>query len=353
MADNTRDVIYLYDMERRVQYANPACEKVAGYTLQELYARNFISYLHPDDSDRMLQLWDTLFQGQSFENAEFRVVTRDGRTEWRSATWNPVYDETGRQIGVQGREMDITQRKLAEEVVRHARESAERAVEQLAHLQAVTAALSQAATPTQVVEVIVNKGAAALGARAGAVLWLSADGQWLENLRGVGYDESFIVAYQRIPLSAPMPLAEAVRIGQPIWIRSAEDYQARYPHLGEAIARLGYEAAAAMPLMYQGRAVGVLALSFNAGLEFTPEQREHLLLLTGQCTQALERARLYEAEQRARREAERAVERVTRLQQITAALAEALTPLQVAEAVIRQCVPAMCPPWAPKPAACT
>ena len=35
-----------------------------------------------------------------------------------AATWGPIQDETGRQIGVQGSERDITERKLADEALR-------------------------------------------------------------------------------------------------------------------------------------------------------------------------------------------------------------------------------------------
>ena len=38
--------------------------------------------------------------------------------KWMAATWGPMHDETGRQIGVQGIERDITERKLADEALR-------------------------------------------------------------------------------------------------------------------------------------------------------------------------------------------------------------------------------------------
>ena len=59
-------------------------------------------------------------------------------------------------------------------------------------------------------------------------------------------------------------------------------------------------------------------------------------MLADQCTQALERAQLYRTERRARGAAERAVERTVRLQSLAAELAEALTPVQVAEVVVTQ-----------------
>src|SRR5439155_14483278 len=47
-------------------------------------------------------------------DVEFRLITKSGQMKWCSSTWGPLFDETGRQIGVQGRERDVSQRKQLE-----------------------------------------------------------------------------------------------------------------------------------------------------------------------------------------------------------------------------------------------
>ena len=54
-------------------------------------------------------------------------------------------------------------------------------------------------------------------------------------------------------------------------------------------------------MLDKGRTFGVLTLSFDRILAYTPEDQDYALTLAQQGAQALERARLYEAEQRARR----------------------------------------------------
>ncbi len=76
------------------------------------------NWIHDDDQVRMIRHWDQLFTGSSFEDEEYRMITRDGTIKWVSATWGPLNDETGRQIGVQGSERDITDRKLVDEALR-------------------------------------------------------------------------------------------------------------------------------------------------------------------------------------------------------------------------------------------
>jgi PAS domain S-box-containing protein len=118
IAENATDVIFAYDMDRRLIYVNPALEAFTGYTVAELEEKNFINWLYPEDEAKMLPLWEDLFAGKGFSAEEFRIVTTDGQIKWCLSSWGPLYDESGQQIGVQGRERDITERKRAEEGLR-------------------------------------------------------------------------------------------------------------------------------------------------------------------------------------------------------------------------------------------
>jgi PAS domain S-box-containing protein len=111
---NLKEMVLAFDMDRKLLYANPAIEAVTGYSLDEYYQRGFIDWVHPDDRDRMMGHWSELYAGSAFEEEEYRLVTKQGVTKWISATWGPFRDEDGRQIGVQGSERDITDRKQAE-----------------------------------------------------------------------------------------------------------------------------------------------------------------------------------------------------------------------------------------------
>ncbi|MCJ7533005.1 MAG: PAS domain S-box protein, partial [Anaerolineales bacterium] len=119
--DNLRDTVFAYDMNRQLIFVNSTFEILTGYTIGELYARNFINYLHPDDATRMMSLWEDVFQGKAFAE-EFRIVRKDGQIRWCASSWSPLLDEQGQQIGVQGRETDVTGRKRAEEALQESEE---------------------------------------------------------------------------------------------------------------------------------------------------------------------------------------------------------------------------------------
>jgi two-component system cell cycle sensor histidine kinase/response regulator CckA len=116
---NLTEMVLAYNMDRKLVFVNPAVETLTGYSMQELESANFICWIHPDDQARMLGLWDTIFEGKSFHEEEYRLITKDGRIKWAVCSWIPIFDDSGRQIGVQGREFDLTRRKLAETALRH------------------------------------------------------------------------------------------------------------------------------------------------------------------------------------------------------------------------------------------
>jgi two-component system cell cycle sensor histidine kinase/response regulator CckA len=118
MARNLTEMVLAYDMDRRLTFVNPAVHTFTGYSPSDLEKHQFICWVHAEDRDRMLGYWDRLFEGHSFHDEEYRMVTRDGRIKWIAASWGPMLDESGRQVGVQGRERDVTHRRMTEETLR-------------------------------------------------------------------------------------------------------------------------------------------------------------------------------------------------------------------------------------------
>ena len=118
MANNLREMVVAFGMDRKLIYANSAMEALTGYSRTEYMERGFIDWIHPDDRSRMLGRWEELFRGGSYRDEEYHLVTKGGGVKWVSASWGPILDEAGRQVGVQGTERDITDRKRAEEALR-------------------------------------------------------------------------------------------------------------------------------------------------------------------------------------------------------------------------------------------
>jgi PAS domain S-box-containing protein len=118
MAKSLTEMVLAYDMDRRLTFVNAAAQSLTGYTASDLEHAQFICWVHPEDRERMLDYWDKLFEGHSFHDEEYRLITKDGRVKWVIASWGPILDDTGKQVGVQGQEREVTDRHMAEENLR-------------------------------------------------------------------------------------------------------------------------------------------------------------------------------------------------------------------------------------------
>jgi signal transduction histidine kinase len=190
-----------------------------------------------------------------------------------------------------------------------ARATAERVAVRTARLQRVAAALASALTPGQVAEVVLNEGVAALRARGGVIVRLTDDATELELVGAAGYPQPVLDTWSRFPVSASLPLADAVRTNEPIIVDSFAARTARYPHLTGEQAATGNGAMASIPLLENERVVGAMGFSFDPQRTLVEEDRMFLLALARLCSQAFERARLYEAEQQAHTTAQEAMQR--------------------------------------------
>ncbi|WP_437634289.1 ATP-binding protein [Sorangium sp. So ce854] len=186
-------------------------------------------------------------------------------------------------------EAEARRRFLAEQ---EARRAAERAAQRMAGLQRITAALADALTSEAVAEVVVDQGVAATGAYGGVIVVTVDDA--LECLRAVGYRDDLIERFQRMSLGSELPIAEALRTGAPVWLRSRKEFAARYPDLVGSMLSPTTASLCCLPLVVQDRPIGALGLSFADAHPFDQEEQEFLVAMSGQCAQALERARLHE-----------------------------------------------------------
>ncbi|MBW4500127.1 MAG: PAS domain S-box protein [Scytonema hyalinum WJT4-NPBG1] len=178
------------------------------------------------------------------------------------------------------------------------RQQAEQTADRNARLLSVTAALSESLTPPQVAKVIVEQSTAVLNACSAMMAILNKNGTELEIVYSVGYPQD-IGEWRCFPITTQVPLAEAVRTGEPIWEESTEARVARYPHLAEYYAQCNYASWISLPLMVEGRAVGGISLNFTQFSPLSDDDRAFILALAQQCAQAIVRAQLYEAEQQA------------------------------------------------------
>ncbi|MDI1476807.1 ATP-binding protein [Polyangium sp. y55x31] len=285
-------------------HANPKLCDALGHSLDEIAGRSTQDLRHPDDAEAALQHIQVLREGvvQSATSEE-RLLRRDGSPLWvavtrsvaRSPSGAPLYIlEVMHEIGRYKRAEEARERDLAGE--RAARIRVELAEARMSRLQTITSELARALTPTEVADVVLRQGLAAVYADAGYVALLGEEGV-IELLLAPGYPEEIVERLRRIPLTAALPSADCIRTGRFLVYDSQETFCATYP---DAPPQRWANTWVIIPMKVGGRTIGALGVTYVDTCRITQEDRAYMCTLAQQCAQALERSRLYEAEQRAR-----------------------------------------------------
>lgn len=106
--------IFLMDTNGRYTYANPSCQAICGFTVQENWQTDWTNSIHFQDRNRVLTEWsDCIRQGQAYSD-EFRIETLDSGLKWVHVRSSPMLADRGELLGHVGTIEDITDRKQAE-----------------------------------------------------------------------------------------------------------------------------------------------------------------------------------------------------------------------------------------------
>ena len=118
IANNLSEMVWMYDMDRRLVFANKSIERLTGYSAEEFAKEGPIFWMHGSDHARMSGYWKVSSKERHIGMRSTGWSPRTPAVGWAVATWGPVYDETGRQCGVQGSERDITEERIVQQVLR-------------------------------------------------------------------------------------------------------------------------------------------------------------------------------------------------------------------------------------------
>ncbi|MGD8736059.1 MAG: PAS domain S-box protein [Anaerolineae bacterium] len=120
LVENINDVIFSVGPDGLLTYVGPAVHDLLGFRPEEAVNRPFVSFVHEQDRDRVMQGYTNLMAGQVQSN-EYRVRTRDGAYRWIRTSSRPVLQDD-KIVGTTGLLTDIHDRKLAEIALRESEE---------------------------------------------------------------------------------------------------------------------------------------------------------------------------------------------------------------------------------------
>ena len=204
LADALPQFVWVTEPDGVLSYVNERWTAFSGLDLaQTKDPAAMAAVYHPEDQDRVAAAWTESFASSVPLEIEARMRSQDGAYRWFLIRGVSVAN--GKRSRWFGTSTDVTAAK-EDEI-------------QLERLQTATAALSAAVTPAEVHRVAMGT-VIDLEARAGALYEVHGDALVLTE--EIGFEAEFVAQYRRIPLTAPIPLTDAVRTATPVWIRSRQ-----------------------------------------------------------------------------------------------------------------------------------
>ena len=121
------------DTQGRCTYINARCEQIVGHTLAESVGNRWLSFVHPDDRDRILSPWIIDAKAGRSHTDQFRIITSHGEIRWLHVRTAPMFSKQGELIGHTGTIEDITHQKLADEQIRTSLQEKEALLKEIHH----------------------------------------------------------------------------------------------------------------------------------------------------------------------------------------------------------------------------
>ncbi|MBI4381905.1 MAG: PAS domain S-box protein [candidate division NC10 bacterium] len=302
----TTDFVGIADIHGKAIYLNNSGRKMLGIEEDEDFANRDIADTHPEWAKRIIldegipaAIRDGVWSGET------AFLSRDGREIPVSQVIlaHKAPDGTVQFLSTIAR--DITERKR-EAATRHALYQASLQIQEPLGLQERLDRLLQTAQTVLALDRI-------------NILLADPAGQWLEAVASLGVEEPLEAIL--VPIGpAGGALAEAYRSQKSLlWEgRSPVPEELRLQPPYDRIAALRSRVFAIVPLVVQGRAIGVLGVDRkHSRRPLEPATLEFLQLFAAQTAIAIENSRLYEAQRKAAIQLEAAVE--DRTQELKAA----------------------------------
>ncbi|MBK5964371.1 hypothetical protein CCR95_09815 [Thiocystis minor] len=131
----SNDGIWDWNLRDNSLFLSPQWKAQLGYRDEELanVFATFEGLLHPDDKPTVMAYVEHyLHASLQHYDIQFRLRHKDGSDRWIHARGAAIRDEAGNPFRMAGSHTDITERKLADDALRRAKEEAERLNEHLA-----------------------------------------------------------------------------------------------------------------------------------------------------------------------------------------------------------------------------
>ena len=312
LIENAAEVISVLNPDGKRRYISQSVERSLGFKPEELIGRDPFELVHPDDVSELRKLFAAgLTQPGFIARREVRLRTKDGSWRIHEATGHNLLDDpVVRGIVINSR--DITDRKLLER----------RLLAQYKVAKILAESRSLDASATTLLQAICES----LGWDLGQLWIADRDSdrlRWLASWHTAAIASDFVEASRGRTFARGIGLPGRIWAdGQPSWIEDLAS-DPNFPR-GPVAAKIGLTSGFGFPIKLGEDVSGVMEFFRRDRQTADPTLLEVMATIGNQLGQFIERNRVetergefYQREQRARLEAETAMERMRRVQTVT------------------------------------
>ena len=262
--DNASDAICLLDSDLRILETNKEAESLFGRTQEELYGRTYCEFLTPESRESASSACENLARRESVRWKVLEVARPDGSQAVVELNASMLSDN--RVIAVF---RDISGRLKAEESIR-------RREEELRTLHKVALEISKPRPLREMIPLIVRKGVEMVGGQGGGLYLLDEERQML-RLQYVLDPLGRELAHRDQPISEGIA-GKVARSGKVSFLNNYDKWEGR----AETWKDVYFSSIIAVPLVWEGKVIGVQTVAGEAKERPFNEEDAHLLSLFAQ-----------------------------------------------------------------------
>ena len=95
LAESIPEMVWTADAQGPINYWNPQLYAYTGLSKNQGMADNWVTIIHPEDADRLFQLWQHSVATGSHHEYESRMRRHDGTYRWFLNRAEPIRGDTG------------------------------------------------------------------------------------------------------------------------------------------------------------------------------------------------------------------------------------------------------------------
>ncbi|MCX6225959.1 MAG: PAS domain S-box protein [Bacteroidia bacterium] len=117
LIDNILDIIITIDLEGNITFVSKKMKEILGYEDEETIKTNFLNFISEEAHQGAMETLQKGMKGEKIRHVQLPVISKSGKKYFFDFSFTRLYQD-GVVVGAQGTAVDVTERKLADELLK-------------------------------------------------------------------------------------------------------------------------------------------------------------------------------------------------------------------------------------------